>query len=459
MFNSGKHFQIHGHAIHHVDGISININLNNTPQTTVRCVHDPQTDDGFNPDSDTDVDGLEAEDMHWHSGSSTSNISTSNARERDQRHRYLDAGHTHRVAHQHHHRNTQTKVPPSIYPKNPHSHSNLKIPGPPPPRHSTDPILAAILRDLQTGRLTGDVIGHIHGVGLWCVITGRLPFHDLSNDGAVITAIIRGKHPLAPLFVHKAPYDAIWSLITYCWNPPDSRPQACNIVESLAELLQAAGTTIIIAEEWDSQLFVEMQNSVDRHCTSEQVVEFLSAAELKCVPKELGPPPTSSRLQAPRGPNHIPSTSSFTNYFGINPTSSRGIENARRDAGIRVTEAKMTTGAPKAKGAVRAKSACYTCRIRRKKCDEKPDEQGRCETCVRLRLQCLGFGAKRPDWFRKSDIVSDIRDKIKTFLASQEDHSGSSSQTSQNPTQGTSPELAILMLADEGCSSSASEED
>ena len=75
-------------------------------------------------------------------------------------------------------------------------------------------------------------------------------------------------------------------------------------------------------------------------------------------------------------------------------------------------------GAPKAKGAVRAKSGCYTCRIRRKvrrspvpvpisihsptqqKCDEQMTPEGSCQTCVRLRLQCLGFGAKRPDWLR-----------------------------------------------------------
>ena len=36
------------------------------------------------------------------------------------------------------------------------------------------------------------------------------------------------------------------------------------------------------------------------------------------------------------------------------------------------------------------------------KCDEQPNEHGACQTCVRLRLQCLGFGAKRPDWMRVS---------------------------------------------------------
>jgi hypothetical protein len=84
------------------------------------------------------------------------------------------------------------------------------------------------------------------------------------------------------------------------------------------------------------------------------------------------------------------------------------------------------TGAPKGKGAVRAKSGCYTCRsvsissagvlaltnhnvshcrIRRKKCDEKPNEDGHCETCVRLRLECLGFGTKRPEWLRVGTTV------------------------------------------------------
>ncbi|KAI5119122.1 hypothetical protein M0805_007868 [Coniferiporia weirii] len=71
----------------------------------------------------------------------------------------------------------------------------------------------------------------------------------------------------------------------------------------------------------------------------------------------------------------------------------------------------------KPKGAVRAKSGCYTCRIRRKKCDEQQDNEGSCQTCVRLRLQCLGFGPKRPDWMREGNSVTELRGKIKGFLA------------------------------------------
>ncbi|KAJ7170902.1 fungal-specific transcription factor domain-containing protein [Mycena crocata] len=108
-------------------------------------------------------------------------------------------------------------------------------------------------------------------------------------------------------------------------------------------------------------------------------------------------------------------------------------------------------GAPKAKGAVRAKSGCYTCRIRRKKCDERANHEGHCETCVRLRLQCLGFGAKRPEWLRESRNVSEMRDKIKGFLAAQgmiKGHSGSGPR-------GSDPDLPILRLEEDSTPSSS----
>ncbi|KAL5503907.1 hypothetical protein ACEPAH_7978 [Sanghuangporus vaninii] len=90
----------------------------------------------------------------------------------------------------------------------------------------------------------------------------------------------------------------------------------------------------------------------------------------------------------------------------------------------------------KPKGAVRAKSGCYTCRIRRKKCDEKMNNEGSCQTCERLRLQCLGFGAKRPDWMREGNSVAEIREKIKTFLAQNgmiKGHSGTANLRSVGP--------------------------
>ena len=31
-------------------------------------------------------------------------------------------------------------------------------------------------------------------------------------------------------------------------------------------------------------------------------------------------------------------------------------------------------------------------------------DEGPCETCFRLKLECLGFGAKRPEWLRASSV-------------------------------------------------------
>jgi hypothetical protein len=110
-------------------------------------------------------------------------------------------------------------------------------------------------------------------------------------------------------------------------------------------------------------------------------------------------------------------------------------------------------GAPKTKGSVRAKSGCYTCRIRRKKCDEAPNATGDCRTCVRLHLECLGFGPKRPDWLRESHRVLKLRQKIKTFLGSQGMIKGTSGSGPRSPDQG--PPILRLYMADDSSSCSS----
>ncbi|KDQ57069.1 hypothetical protein JAAARDRAFT_47740 [Jaapia argillacea MUCL 33604] len=100
---------------------------------------------------------------------------------------------------------------------------------------------------------------------------------------------------------------------------------------------------------------------------------------------------------------------------------------------------------------VRANSGCFTCRIRRKKCDEQIDDQGCCGTCVRLRLQCLGFGAKLPDYLKDGKQVATYRDKIKTFLASNgmiRGHANSGSRVAEQ-------EANILRLTEDSDTSSA----
>lgn len=104
---------------------------------------------------------------------------------------------------------------------------------------------------------------------------------------------------------------------------------------------------------------------------------------------------------------------------------------------------KAAAAAAKAKGAVRAKTGCYTCRIRRKKCDEERTDKETCKTCERLRLECLGFGTKRPEWLRENRNVVMLRDKIKVFLASQGLIKGHSGTGSRSTDQGG----AILRLS------------
>ncbi|KAG8918642.1 hypothetical protein FRC01_001749 [Tulasnella sp. 417] len=69
------------------------------------------------------------------------------------------------------------------------------------------------------------------------------------------------------------------------------------------------------------------------------------------------------------------------------------------------------------KTATRSKAGCMTCRIRRKKCDLQRNNDS-CQTCIRLRIGCLGWGAKRPEALRDPAVVKEIQRRIKVHLAS-----------------------------------------
>ncbi|KAK7037700.1 hypothetical protein VNI00_010926 [Paramarasmius palmivorus] len=114
------------------------------------------------------------------------------------------------------------------------------------------------------------------------IISGLIPFHGIHPDASVLLAIIEGKRASKP----EDTSDELWSLITQCWdNEPSTRPTAEGVLGSLTELLQTSGKEIISAEDWGSQLFAEMQNSVaiDRDCSAKEVAEFLIKVEANCV--------------------------------------------------------------------------------------------------------------------------------------------------------------------------------
>ena len=65
-------------------------------------------------------------------------------------------------------------------------------------------------------------------------------------------------------------------------------------------------------------------------------------------------------------------------------------------------------------GPLRSKQGCWTCRLRRKKCDERHPT---CITCDSLEITCYGYGTK-PDFMdggdKEREVKSRIRDIVKT---------------------------------------------
>ncbi|KIK99965.1 hypothetical protein PAXRUDRAFT_822141 [Paxillus rubicundulus Ve08.2h10] len=61
------------------------------------------------------------------------------------------------------------------------------------------------------------------------------------------------------------------------------------------------------------------------------------------------------------------------------------------------------------------RGGCWTCRLRRKKCDEQREADS-CHTCNRLKIKCLGWGSRRPEWMRDKQAVEAYKADIKAQL-------------------------------------------
>src|ERR1700761_2546142 len=60
-------------------------------------------------------------------------------------------------------------------------------------------------------------------------------------------------------------------------------------------------------------------------------------------------------------------------------------------------------------GPLRSKQGCWTCRLRKKKCDERRDS---CSTCEALAIPCYGFGPK-PDWLDGGEQERAVSNSLK----------------------------------------------
>jgi hypothetical protein len=63
-------------------------------------------------------------------------------------------------------------------------------------------------------------------------------------------------------------------------------------------------------------------------------------------------------------------------------------------------------------GPLRSKQGCWTCRLRKKKCDEKHPF---CSTCESLTITCYGYGSK-PEWMDNGEKEKEIAHAIKQVV-------------------------------------------
>src|SRR6266436_1000235 len=72
------------------------------------------------------------------------------------------------------------------------------------------------------------------------IFSGKLPFHEISNEYRVIFEVVNGKRPTCPSdnrSIARGLEDTIWKLVESCWaQQPMERPIAGQIVEQVQAL-------------------------------------------------------------------------------------------------------------------------------------------------------------------------------------------------------------------------------
>ncbi|CAA7266981.1 unnamed protein product [Cyclocybe aegerita] len=129
-----------------------------------------------------------------------------------------------------------------------------------------------------------------------------------------------------------------------------------------------------------------------------------------------------SHTASPAG-SQSPSPSSSTNpspYLTTTPlldlmTNNSNSDDRESSQSAHGTPNQPTSALPRTQNS--GKGGCWTCRVRRKKCDEQREGDS-CKTCKRLTIKCLGWGPKRPDWMRDKKNVDAYKASIKAQLSS-----------------------------------------
>ncbi|KAJ7113462.1 hypothetical protein C8R44DRAFT_710619 [Mycena epipterygia] len=134
--------------------------------------------------------------------------------------------------------------------------------------HSTISLRGGTGRYLAPELVQGDKAhfgSDVYAFGCVCyeILTGKVPFHELPNDMAVMFKVVEGRRPSQPSSCSgTTALDSLWELLQDCWNEkPDKRPTAVQIVERLKSPLIRA-TTTQSTTDWNEQFSSKFRRSL-----------------------------------------------------------------------------------------------------------------------------------------------------------------------------------------------------
>ncbi|KAF7346610.1 Protein kinase domain-containing protein [Mycena sanguinolenta] len=103
------------------------------------------------------------------------------------------------------------------------------------------------------------------------LLTGKLPFHELPREGAVIAALLAGSRPSPTEDIHPV----LWALIQDCWEEqPEMRPTAAQVVERLRIPALASAALAGSTTDWDDTLTSRFRRSLHPERSSPTVMEL-----------------------------------------------------------------------------------------------------------------------------------------------------------------------------------------
>ncbi|KAJ7318966.1 kinase-like domain-containing protein [Mycena albidolilacea] len=93
------------------------------------------------------------------------------------------------------------------------------------------------------------------------ILTGKVPFHELRNDMAVMTRVAQGYRPPRPDSCSSPDLDGLWELMQKCWEEDaQTRPTASQIVEWLSGPSIKA-QTIPLTTDWNDEFTSKFRRS------------------------------------------------------------------------------------------------------------------------------------------------------------------------------------------------------